>query len=62
MISDSLLYSSYQVHLSVEISSKVLLDVNRLDLPISTAFLDIIMGQYLTDLISERAIRASTYD
>jgi len=60
MISDPLLDGSSQVNLGIEMARKVLLDINRLGLPTATEFLDIIMGQYIADLISWGAIGART--
>lgn len=60
LISDPELNDSYQVNRGLELARKLLLDVNRLGLPTATEFLDMVIGQYIADLISWGAIGART--
>lgn len=52
LISDPSLDGSYQVNRGIEMARKLLLDVNQLGLPTATEFLDMVIGQYIADLIS----------
>ncbi len=52
LISDPDLDGSYQVNRGIEMARKLLLSVNQLGLPTATEFLDMVIGQYIADLIS----------
>ena len=60
LISDPDLNSSFRVNHGLSIARKLLLDINRLGMPSATEFLDIVIGQFIADLISWGAIGART--
>ncbi|MFU9138629.1 3-deoxy-7-phosphoheptulonate synthase [Erwinia tasmaniensis] len=60
LISDPDLDGSYRVNHGLEIARKLLLDINALGLPTATEFLDMVVGQFIADLISWGAIGART--
>jgi 3-deoxy-7-phosphoheptulonate synthase len=60
LISDPHLDGSYQVNQGIELARRLLLAVNELGLPTATEFLDMVIGQYIADLISWGAIGART--
>ncbi|AKJ42123.1 3-deoxy-7-phosphoheptulonate synthase [Pragia fontium] len=60
MISDPGLDGSYQVNQGLELARDLLLKINKLGLPTATEFLDMVIGQYIADLISWGAIGART--
>ncbi|PWC14154.1 3-deoxy-7-phosphoheptulonate synthase [Brenneria roseae subsp. americana] len=60
MIADPALNGSFQVNEGLERARRLLLDVNALQLPTATEFLDMVTGQYISDLISWGAIGART--
>lgn len=60
LISDPDLDGSYQVNRGIEMARKLLLEVNQLGLPTATEFLDMVIGQYIADVISWGAIGART--
>ncbi|CAL4042394.1 3-deoxy-7-phosphoheptulonate synthase [Buchnera aphidicola] len=60
LISDPDLNSSFRVNHGLSIARKLLLDINRLGMPAATEFLDIVIGQFIADLISWGAIGART--
>lgn len=60
LISDPDLDGSYQVNRGLEMARKLLLAVNQLGLPAATEFLDMVIGQYIADLVSWGAIGART--
>ena len=60
MISDPHLDSSYQVNHGLQLARELLLKINQLGLPTATEFLDMVIGQYIADLISWGAIGART--
>ncbi|TCL02680.1 3-deoxy-7-phosphoheptulonate synthase [Sodalis ligni] len=60
MISDPGLDGSYRVNDGLELARHLLLTVNEIGLPTATEFLDMVMGQYIADLISWGAIGART--
>lgn len=60
LISDPDLNSSFRVNHGLAIARKLLLDINRLGMPAATEFLDIVIGQFIADLISWGAIGART--
>lgn len=62
MISDPLLDGSCRINLGIEMARKVLLEINRSGLPTATEFLDMIIGEYIADLISWGAIGARTVE
>ncbi len=60
LISDPDLNGSYRVNHGIEQARKLLLQVNKLGVPTATEFLDMVIGQYIADLISWGAIGART--
>ncbi|WP_343192262.1 3-deoxy-7-phosphoheptulonate synthase [Buchnera aphidicola (Formosaphis micheliae)] len=60
LISDPYLNSSFHVNHGLALSRKLLLDINELGMPAATEFLDIVIGQFIADLISWGAIGART--
>lgn len=60
LITDPNLDGSYALETGLNKARKLLLDINKLGLPTATEFLDMITGQYITDLISWGAIGART--
>lgn len=60
MISDPELNGSFRVNHGIELARKLLLAVNQMGLPTATEFLDMVIGQYIADLISWGAIGART--
>ncbi|XBC44480.1 MAG: 3-deoxy-7-phosphoheptulonate synthase [Buchnera aphidicola (Schlechtendalia peitan)] len=60
LISDPDLDGSFRVNHGLSIARKLLLDINALGLPAATEFLDIVIGQFIADLISWGAIGART--
>ncbi|CRK85429.1 Phospho-2-dehydro-3-deoxyheptonate aldolase, Trp-sensitive [Candidatus Providencia siddallii] len=60
LIFDPNMDDSYQVNMGIRLARKFLIKVNDLGLPTATEFLDIITGQYISDLISWGAIGART--
>jgi len=60
LISDPALDGSFQVNEGIAQARKLLLAVNQLGLPTATEFLDMVIGQYIADLISWGAIGART--
>lgn len=60
LISDPDLNGSYRVNHGIELARKVLLAINEMGMPTATEFLDMVIGQYLADLISWGAIGART--
>ncbi len=52
LISDPALDGSFQVNRGIEMARRLLLEVNQLGLPTATEFLDMVVGQYIADLIS----------
>jgi 3-deoxy-7-phosphoheptulonate synthase len=60
MISDPDLNGSYRVNHGIEQARSLLLKVNELGVPTATEFLDMVIGQYIADLISWGAIGART--
>lgn len=60
LISDPALDGSFQVNRGIEMARRLLLEVNQLGLPTATEFLDMVVGQYIADLISWGAIGART--
>ncbi len=60
LINDPNLDSSFDINKGIRISRKLLLDLNNMGLAAGTEFLDIVTGQYTSDLISWGAIGART--
>jgi len=60
LISDPDLDGSFRVNHGLAIARKLLLDINKLGLPAATEFLDMVIGQFIADLISWGAIGART--
>ena len=60
LISDPRLDNSCQVNEGIRLARKLLIDVNALNVPTATEFLDMVTGQYIADLISWGAIGART--
>ncbi|MBD2779722.1 3-deoxy-7-phosphoheptulonate synthase [Xenorhabdus szentirmaii] len=60
LISDPMLDGSCQVNKGISLARKLLIDINELGVPTATEFLDMVIGQYIADLISWGAIGART--
>ncbi|BBI01113.1 phospho-2-dehydro-3-deoxyheptonate aldolase [Buchnera aphidicola (Nipponaphis monzeni)] len=60
LISDPELNGSFKVNHGLSIARKLLLNINKLGLPAATEFLDMVIGQFIADLISWGAIGART--
>ncbi len=60
LISDPELNGSYRVNHGIELARRLLLQVNELGVPTATEFLDMVVGQFIADLISWGAIGART--
>ncbi|MFT5758030.1 MAG: 3-deoxy-7-phosphoheptulonate synthase [Alteromonadaceae bacterium] len=60
LISDPDLDKSFHVAKGLNLARTLLMDINRLGLPAGTEFLDMVTGQYISDLISWGAIGART--
>ncbi len=60
LITDPNLDGSYALETGLKKARKLLLEINKIGLPTATEFLDMITGQYITDLISWGAIGART--
>ena len=60
LISDPDLDGSFRVNEGLAIARKLLLDINKLGLPTATEFLDMVIGQFIADLVSWGAIGART--
>ena len=60
LISDPDLDKSFHVAKGLTLARNLLVDINRLGLPAGTEFLDMVTGQYISDLISWGAIGART--
>ncbi|WP_058909836.1 3-deoxy-7-phosphoheptulonate synthase [Entomohabitans teleogrylli] len=60
LISDPDLNGSYRVNHGIELARRLLLQINEMAVPTATEFLDMVIGQYLADLISWGAIGART--
>lgn len=60
LINDPRLDGSFRINEGVRLARRILLEVNELDLPCATEFLDTITPQYTADLISWGAIGART--
>lgn len=60
LISDPDLNGSYRVNHGIEQARRLLLRVNELGVPTATEFLDMVIGQFIADVISWGAIGART--
>ncbi|MDL4913928.1 MAG: 3-deoxy-7-phosphoheptulonate synthase [Enterobacterales bacterium endosymbiont of Blomia tropicalis] len=60
LISDPSLDGSFDVNRGIGIARQLLIDINALGLPTATEFLDMVIGQFIADLISWGAIGART--
>ena len=60
LINDPNLDNSFDINKGVRLARKLLLDINGLGMPAGTEFLDIVTGQYYSDLVSWGAIGART--
>jgi 3-deoxy-7-phosphoheptulonate synthase len=60
LISDPDLDKSFKVAKGLHLARHLLMDINHLQLPAGTEFLDMVTGQYISDLISWGAIGART--
>ncbi|CAM3958114.1 3-deoxy-7-phosphoheptulonate synthase [Vibrio neonatus] len=60
LITDPNLDGSYALEAGLHKARQLLVDINNLGLPTATEFLDMVTGQYITDLISWGAIGART--
>lgn len=60
LISDPDLDGSFRLNHGLAIARKLLLDINALGMPTATEFLDMVIGQFIADLISWGAIGART--
>lgn len=60
LISDPDLDKSFKVAKGLNLARTLLMDINKLGLPAGTEFLDMVTGQYISDLISWGAIGART--
>jgi 3-deoxy-D-arabinoheptulosonate-7-phosphate synthase (EC 2.5.1.54) len=60
LISDPDLDGSFDVNRGIAIARKLLLDINATGMPTATEFLDMVIGQFIADLISWGAIGART--
>ena len=60
LISDPDLDKSFHVAKGLNLARTLLMEINRLGLPAGTEFLDMVTGQYISDLISWGAIGART--
>ena len=60
LINDPNLDESYEINKGLHLARCLLADLNDMDIPAATEFLDLITPQYIADLISWRAIVART--
>jgi 3-deoxy-7-phosphoheptulonate synthase len=60
LISDPDLDKSFHVAKGLNLARRLLMEINQLGLPAGTEFLDMVTGQYISDLISWGAIGART--
>ncbi len=60
LISDPDLNGSCRINHGIEVARRLLLEVNALGVPTATEFLDMVIGQFIADLISWGAIGART--
>ncbi|CAL4042186.1 Phospho-2-dehydro-3-deoxyheptonate aldolase, Trp-sensitive [Buchnera aphidicola (Tetraneura ulmi)] len=60
LIADPDLNGSFRVNHGLSVARKLLLDINSIGMPAATEFLDMVIGQFIADLISWGAIGART--
>lgn len=60
LINDPNLDGTFNINEGLRVARKILLDINKLGLPTGTEFLDTIIPQYISDLVSWAAIGART--
>jgi len=60
LINDPHMDESFDINEGIRLARKLLLDINELDLPCGTEFLDLISPQYIADLVAWGAIGART--
>lgn len=60
LINDPDLNESFDINKGIRLARKLLSDLNDLGMPTGTEFLDIVAGQYISDLVSWGAIGART--
>jgi 3-deoxy-7-phosphoheptulonate synthase len=60
LISDPDLNGSCRINHGIEVARRLLLEVNALGVPTATEFLDMVIGQFIADLVSWGAIGART--
>ena len=60
LINDPYLDDSYRINDGLRLARRILLEINELELPAGTEYLDMITPQYLADLIAWGAIGART--
>ncbi|MBK1876991.1 3-deoxy-7-phosphoheptulonate synthase [Pelagicoccus mobilis] len=60
LINDPDLDGSFDINKGIRLARELLIEINRLGLPAGTEFLDIVTGQYYSDLVSWGAIGART--
>jgi 3-deoxy-7-phosphoheptulonate synthase len=60
LISDPDLDKSFKVEKGLHLARNLLMEINNIELPAGTEFLDMVTGQYISDLISWGAIGART--
>ncbi|WMY95356.1 MAG: 3-deoxy-7-phosphoheptulonate synthase [Arsenophonus sp.] len=60
LISDPELNNSFKVNKGLRLARELLVNINKLELPTATEFLDMIISQYFADLMSWGAIGART--
>jgi 3-deoxy-7-phosphoheptulonate synthase len=60
LINDPRLDNTFRINEGIRLARKILLEINELDLPCATEFLDTITPQYTADLIAWGAIGART--
>ncbi|MGZ5846935.1 MAG: 3-deoxy-7-phosphoheptulonate synthase [Ramlibacter sp.] len=59
-INDPHLDGSFRINEGLRLARRLLLDINRLGLPVATEFLDLLSPQYISDLVAWGAIGART--
>ncbi|CAL4319130.1 Phospho-2-dehydro-3-deoxyheptonate aldolase, Trp-sensitive [Buchnera aphidicola (Chaitophorus populicola)] len=60
LISDPEINNTFKVNKGLTLARKLLLEINKIGLPAATEFLDMVIGQFINDLISWGAIGART--
>lgn len=60
LINDPDLDNRFNINKGLHVARKLMLDINQIGLPVGTEFLDIVTGQYYSDLVSWGAIGART--